>query len=80
MPAGRSGHLELGYIIGLGKRGYILFDVEPERYDVMYQFAQGVAFSLDELCKMLKDNRKISLTTSRLWNILSKCKRLWLGK
>jgi hypothetical protein len=42
MPAGKSGHLELGYILGRGKPGFILFDQEPERFDVMYQFASGV--------------------------------------
>jgi hypothetical protein len=42
MPAGKSGHLELGYALGKGKRGYVLFDQEPERFDVMYQFATGV--------------------------------------
>src|SRR3990167_9090557 len=31
MPAGKSGHLELGYMIGKGKRCFILFDEEPER-------------------------------------------------
>ena len=31
LPAGKSGHLELGYLIGLGKPGYILLDGEPDR-------------------------------------------------
>jgi nucleoside 2-deoxyribosyltransferase len=41
MPAGKSGHLELGYMAGLGKRTFIYMDKQPERYDVMYQFATG---------------------------------------
>jgi hypothetical protein len=49
MPAGKSGHLELGYMIGTGKKCFILFDKEPERWDVMYQFAHAVCFTLDEL-------------------------------
>ena len=49
MPAGKSAHLELGYTIGKGKPGYILFDQEPERYDVMVQFATGVFFSKEDL-------------------------------
>jgi nucleoside 2-deoxyribosyltransferase len=49
MPAGRSGHIEFGWMLGQGKPGWILFDKEPERYDVMYQFADGVFFSLDDL-------------------------------
>jgi nucleoside 2-deoxyribosyltransferase len=51
LPAGKSGHLELGYLIGQGKSGYILFDgqPEPERWDVMYQFAKGVFFNVEEM-------------------------------
>ena len=44
LPAGKSGHLELGYMAGKGKPCYILMDKEPERYDVMYQFAEGGVF------------------------------------
>ncbi len=40
LPAGKSGHLELGYMIGRGKKGYILLDGEPERFDIMYNFAK----------------------------------------
>jgi hypothetical protein len=53
LPAGKSGHLELGYIIGSGKPGFILMDKEPERYDVMYNFATGVYFSRKELLDKL---------------------------
>lgn len=49
LPAGKSGHLELGYFIGAGKPGFILMDKEPERYDVMYNFASGVFFSREKL-------------------------------
>ncbi len=54
LPAGKSGHLELGYLAGQGKRTFILFDSVPERWDVMYKFATGVAFSVDELVRLLK--------------------------
>lgn len=53
MPAGKSGHLELGYMLGQGKKGYIFFDKEPERWDVMYQFATGIFFSKEELIEEL---------------------------
>ena len=53
LPAGKSGHLEFGYIIGKGKKGYILLD-NPERWDVMYKFAHGVFLSFDELRNELK--------------------------
>lgn len=50
MPAGKSGHLELGYLIGQGKPGFVFFDGEPERWDVMYQFASGgTHFKVDSL-------------------------------
>lgn len=53
LPAGKSGHLELGYVIGQGKPGYILLDT-PERWDVMYKFAEGVFQNSDELLKELQ--------------------------
>jgi len=55
LPAGKSGHLELGYMIGTGKPGYILFDDEmPDRWDVMYLFAAGVFFNIEELLKEIE--------------------------
>jgi len=56
-PAGRSGHLELGWSLGRGVPGFILFpDGEPdEKWDVMLQFATGVHFSLDTLVTDLKE-------------------------
>jgi hypothetical protein len=53
LPAGKSGHLELGYALGAGKRGFILLDGEPDRYDVMYNFADAVCLSLEELIECL---------------------------
>lgn len=57
MPAGKSGHLELGYMIGTGRPGYILMDEEPERVEVMHNFATGVCFSLPELVDKLKGSQ-----------------------
>ncbi len=54
LPAGKSGHLELGWALGKGKRGYILLEKEPERYDVMYLFADMVSASLDEIIEDIK--------------------------
>ncbi len=51
LPAGRSGHLELGFLIGQGKPGFILLD-NPERWDVMYKFAT-VCFTQEELLENL---------------------------
>lgn len=49
MPAGKSGHLELGWALGQGKPGYILFDQEPERFDVMWKFATAICYNVEEL-------------------------------
>lgn len=54
LPAGKSGHLELGWLIGRGKPGYVLFDKEPERWDVMYKFADDVYFDVETMCQQLK--------------------------
>lgn len=54
MPCGKSGHMELGYLIGSGKQAYVLFDEEPARYDIMYRFATGVAMNLEELITQLE--------------------------
>lgn len=48
LPAGKSGHLELGWALGQGKKGYVLLD-DPDRWDIMYQFATGVYETLDNL-------------------------------
>jgi len=53
-PAGKSAHLELGFMLGKGKKGYVLFDKEPDRWDVMYLFATGVFFTLDALLEELR--------------------------
>ena len=54
MPAGKSGHMELGYLAGIKTPVYVLFDKEPERYDIMYRFADDVVFSVEELVEVLK--------------------------
>ena len=53
-PAGRSGHLELGYSLGRGKRGYILLQ-DSDRWDVMLQFATGIFDNEGDLIYELKD-------------------------
>ncbi len=59
MPAGRSGHLELGWAIGQCKPGYVLFDGEPERYDQMYALCRttgGAIFThRDQLLEFFSD-------------------------
>ena len=52
-PAGKSGHLELGWAIGQGKEGYVLLDGEPDRYDVMLRLATGIFLDERELVAAL---------------------------
>lgn len=57
LPAGKSAHLELGYLLGQGKQGYILLDGDPERYELMYAFATGVFLDIESLCKAIQEQR-----------------------
>jgi hypothetical protein len=60
MPAGKSAHLELGYVIGTGKPGFIVFDEIPEdRWDVMYNFATEVFFSRSDFFEYLRRYRNV---------------------
>lgn len=61
MPAGRSGHLELGYVIGSGKTGFILLEKEPDRWDAMYRFADGVHTTTEGL---IEDLSRVKLRES----------------
>ena len=49
-PAGKSGHLELGYLAGQGKPTFVLLEEGVDRWDVMYQFCTDVFMSYQELC------------------------------
>jgi hypothetical protein len=57
LPAGKSAHIELGYL-SKTKPTFVLFDEEPERYDIMYQFATAICFSLGELVQELDAVRR----------------------
>lgn len=52
-PAGKSGHLELGWALGSGRAGYYLLDT-PDRWDVMLQFCTGVFLQVEDLINELK--------------------------
>lgn len=54
LPAGKSGHLELGYCAGKGKRTYILLEAGTDpRWDVMYQFADWVVENTGQLVEKM---------------------------
>jgi nucleoside 2-deoxyribosyltransferase len=54
LPAGKSGHMELGYALGRGKPGIIQLDSDPERYDVMYRFATAVTLDTQDTLRTLR--------------------------
>lgn len=58
MPAGKSCHLELGFTIGAGKRGFVLFDREPERWDAMYRFCEKVFFNNEYMLDYLAQHKE----------------------
>jgi nucleoside 2-deoxyribosyltransferase len=60
-PAGKSAHMELGYLIGKGKPCVVYFKEEPERWDVMYQFAKEICFSKEELFDSIINLTKIKI-------------------
>lgn len=54
MPAGKSGHLEIGWLAGRGTPTFILFENgEPERFDVMYLLNSALCFSVKEVVQKL---------------------------
>lgn len=57
-PCGRSAHLELGWALGAGKRGYVL-TAPGQEVELMVGLAHGICCSLDELVTALKtENRR----------------------
>ncbi len=55
-PCGRSAYLELGWILGQGKPGFILLEEEFDRWDVMLQFATQVVDNTDDLILAIRDH------------------------
>lgn len=57
LPAGKSGHLELGYAVGSGKPAFVLADdkLGKERWDVMLAFSTEVFMSQDEMIEYFKN-------------------------
>lgn len=53
LPAGKSGHLELGYMVGKGKYTAIMLDDDPDRFDVMYAFVNRVTRDIKDIVEDL---------------------------
>lgn len=56
LPAGKSGHMELGYQIGRWKHGIILLEDGVDRWDVMYQFADLVTKDKQDVVDYIKEH------------------------
>lgn len=54
LPAGRSCHLELGYLAARNKKTYILLDKTPKRFDIMPQFATSIHNNLESMLDEMK--------------------------
>lgn len=70
-PAGKSAHLEAGYMAGLreagvGKKVYALVDNDPERYDVMYRFFDQVFTNQGDLVQALLQDDLYHMMHGRL--------------
>lgn len=62
-PAGKSGHMELGWAIARGKKAFYLLSGDPDRFDVMLQlvteYGGALVYSVDELLgKLEQANRE----------------------
>ncbi len=54
-PAGKSAHLEIGYMRGCGKEVFALVD-DPDRWDVMYKFLTKIFDREDDLIGYLNSS------------------------
>lgn len=80
MPAGRSGHLELGYMAGQGKPTFVLLEEGNDRWDLMLQFANGIYFSMEKLIESLlswKDARSAQLQLPSIHGGSSNLETTW---
>jgi hypothetical protein len=55
-PAGKSCHLEIGYMAGQGKKTFYYLEEEPERVDIMTQFCTAVCLGYNDLVETLRAN------------------------
>lgn len=61
-PAGRSAHLELGYMAGKGRKTYILLEPDTDpRWDVMMKFATKVFSNQEEMIACLDMRRSLTV-------------------
>lgn len=54
LPCGRSAHIEAGWMVGAGKRVFIL-QTTKEEPELMYRMTDGIALSVESLLEFLED-------------------------
>lgn len=54
LPAGKSGHMELMFCQGIGIKGIVYMDREPEDWDLMYKFVNKIVIGEQELLEELR--------------------------
>jgi hypothetical protein len=54
LPAGKSGHMEIGLAVGARKNTHILLDKDYDRWDVMYALVNGVWNNLSLMRRALR--------------------------
>ncbi len=63
LPCGRSAHLEAGYMVGQGKRVFILLEevsfVGVESIELMYKLAHGIGTKISEAISWARCERRI---------------------
>lgn len=63
LPAGKSGHLELGKLVGQKKPTFIFMPTgEPERWDVMYRYARSLVYTEADLLNEIDNTWPGALT------------------
>jgi hypothetical protein len=54
LPCGRSAHLEAGWMVGAGKRVFVL-QITNEEPELMYGMTDGICLSIEELLERLEE-------------------------
>ena len=54
LPAGKSAHIELGYLVGRSRKTFALFNEVPARWDLMMKFCDDIFFTQRALLSALR--------------------------
>lgn len=66
LPAGKSAHLELGWLGGHGAETHVVFDGQPKKFDLMYKLADYLWEDAEQLAEFLaKDHEPVRTRCER---------------